>query len=125
MRPLEIVLTLANTATFVTLATTLLRRSGWRRRAAFLAPAIAAAQALLEGPRWQLIPAYVLSVLFLAIGLLPGLPLGLELDAAVGRDRDLLALARRVELSSGACPDPLGSKLQRMGSLTHIEGDTL
>jgi hypothetical protein len=25
---------------------------------------------------------------------------------------------------SGARPDPLGSKLQRMGSITHIEGDT-
>jgi mandelamide amidase len=34
-----------------------------------------------------------------------GLPLGLELDAAVGRDRDLLALARRVERISDACPD--------------------
>jgi hypothetical protein len=72
MRPREIVLTRTNTATFVKLETTLLRRSGWRRHAAFVAPATAAAQALIEGPRWQLIAAYVLSVLFLAIGLLPG-----------------------------------------------------
>lgn len=140
MRPLEI-LTLANTATYVTLATTFLRRSVRRRRAAFLTPAIAVAQALLEGPRWQLIAAYVLSVLFPAIGLLrcksarfagvpgislpmtlnsEGLPLGLELGAAVGRDRDLLALARGVEQVIGRVPGPTGSKLQCMGSLTHI-----
>ena len=37
-----------------------------------------------------------------------GLPLGLELDAAVGRDRDLLALARRVEQVIGRVPGPTG-----------------
>ena len=35
-----------------------------------------------------------------------GLPLGLELDAASGRDRDLLALARRVEQVIGRVPRP-------------------
>ena len=35
-----------------------------------------------------------------------GLPLGLELDAAAGRDRDLLALARRVERVIGRLPGP-------------------
>jgi mandelamide amidase len=37
-----------------------------------------------------------------------GLPLGLELDAAPGRDRDLLALARRVEQVIGRVPGPTG-----------------
>ena len=37
-----------------------------------------------------------------------GLPLGLELDAAAGRDRDLLALARRVEEVIGRVPGPNG-----------------
>jgi indoleacetamide hydrolase len=37
-----------------------------------------------------------------------GLPLGLELDAAAGRDRDLLALARRVEHVIGHVPGPTG-----------------
>jgi hypothetical protein len=37
-----------------------------------------------------------------------GLPLGLELDAAAGRDRDLLALARRVEHVIGRVPGPTG-----------------
>jgi mandelamide amidase len=35
-----------------------------------------------------------------------GLPLGLELDAAAGRDRELLALARRVERILGGVPRP-------------------
>ncbi len=38
-----------------------------------------------------------------------GLPLGLELDAAAGRDRDLLALARRVERVLGRVPRPSGT----------------
>lgn len=37
-----------------------------------------------------------------------GLPLGLELDAAFGRDRDLLALARRIEQVIGPVPGPAG-----------------
>lgn len=37
-----------------------------------------------------------------------GLPLGLELDVAAGRDRDLLALARRVEQVIGRVPGPTG-----------------
>jgi mandelamide amidase len=37
-----------------------------------------------------------------------GLPLGVELDAAAGRDRDLLALARRVEQVIGRVPGPTG-----------------
>ena len=37
-----------------------------------------------------------------------GLPLGLELDAAAGRDRDLLSLARRVEQVLGRVPAPTG-----------------
>jgi indoleacetamide hydrolase len=37
-----------------------------------------------------------------------GLPLGLELDAAADRDRDLLALARRIEHVIGRLPGPAG-----------------
>jgi indoleacetamide hydrolase len=48
-----------------------------------------------------------------------GLPLGLELDAAAGRDRDLLALARRVERVVGRVPGPaltaLTAKRSSMG----------
>ena len=48
-----------------------------------------------------------------------GLPLGLELDAAAGRDRDLLALARRVERVVGPVAGPaltaLTAKRSSMG----------
>ena len=37
-----------------------------------------------------------------------GLPFGLELDAALGRDRDLLSLARLVEQVIGRVPGPIG-----------------
>jgi mandelamide amidase len=37
-----------------------------------------------------------------------GLPLGIELDGALGRDRDLLAIARRVEHVIGRLPRPAG-----------------
>lgn len=37
-----------------------------------------------------------------------GLPIGLELDASFGCDRDLLALARRVEHVIGRVPGPAG-----------------
>lgn len=40
---------------------------------------------------------------------LEGLSLGLELDAAAGRDRDLLAVAHRVEQAIGRVPGPTRS----------------
>jgi mandelamide amidase len=46
-----------------------------------------------------------------------GLPLGVELDARSGRDRDLLALARRVEQVIGGIPGPsLGEELHPQAS---------
>ena len=45
-----------------------------------------------------------------------GLPLGLEIDAAVGCDRDLLALARRVERIIGGAPGPALTALPAMRS---------
>jgi len=45
-----------------------------------------------------------------------GLPLGLEIDAAVGCDRGLLALARRVERIIGGAPGPALTALPAMQS---------
>jgi mandelamide amidase len=45
-----------------------------------------------------------------------GLPLGLEIDAAVGCDRELLALARRVERIIGCVPGPTPTALPAMRS---------
>ncbi len=72
MRPLEILLTLANLAAFLVLAFPRLRAT----RAAQLAPIAAllsaGAQILVEGARWQMTPAYAMSVLLL----MACLPLG-------------------------------------------------
>jgi predicted dienelactone hydrolase len=69
MRTLELALLLADLLAFVALAVQRLRalnRLGW---AALAAPAVAAAQVVIEGSRWQMVPAYALSVLFPALWL--------------------------------------------------------
>jgi predicted dienelactone hydrolase len=61
MRPIEILLSIANLLTFLVLAIRLPGAGRWTRHLAPVALLVAASQALLEGPRWQLIPAYVLA----------------------------------------------------------------
>jgi len=72
MRPVETVLLLANLLTFLVLAVPRLRALRWPRYSAVSALPIAGAQALVEGPRWQMIPAYALSGLFFLVWLLQG-----------------------------------------------------
>ena len=70
MRPLEIVLTLANLLAFCIL---LIPRRYWRRWMAavvLLAPIAAYIEMLVEGPRWQMVPAHGLALCLLAAGLL-------------------------------------------------------
>ncbi len=70
MRLLEIVLTLANLLAFCVV---LIPRRYWRRwmsAPALLAPLAAVAQVLVEGPRWQMVPAYGLALCLLVAGLL-------------------------------------------------------
>ena len=69
MRPLEIVLSLTNLLTCFVLAIPLPRAVFWMRYWVPIALLIAVAQVLLEGPRWQLVPAYALIGLFLLIWL--------------------------------------------------------
>lgn len=61
MRSLEILLSLANLLTLFALVAGQARSAGWMRYTAFFALLIAAAQVLVEGPRWQLGPAYAMS----------------------------------------------------------------
>lgn len=63
MRPLEILLVTSNVVAFVLL--TLPLSSGKRRLrlVALLAPLVAGAQVLVEGSRWQMVPAYALASL--------------------------------------------------------------
>src|SRR5215203_4511433 len=70
MRPIEILLSLANLLAFLVLAVPRLRAVPWVRHLAPIALPIAGAQVLLEGPRWQMLPAYALAVLFFVVWLL-------------------------------------------------------
>src|SRR5215211_3045072 len=70
MRPLETLLSVANLLAFLVLAVPLPRVVPWMRHLAPIALAIAVAQVLVEGPRWQMVPAYALAGLFFLIWLL-------------------------------------------------------
>jgi Platelet-activating factor acetylhydrolase, isoform II len=70
MRPLEIVLVLVNLLTFAVLAVPQLRAVRWTGYVAFIAVLIAIAQIIVEGPRWQMVPSYVLTGPFFLIWLL-------------------------------------------------------
>ena len=65
MRPLEILLSLANLLTFCILAISKLRAKGWMGFSAPITVLIGVIQILVEGVRWQMIPAYALAVLLL------------------------------------------------------------
>ncbi len=70
MRPVETLLLIANLLTFFVLAVPLPRAMRWMRYWAPIALVIAVAQVLVEGPRWQMVPAYALTGLFLLAWLL-------------------------------------------------------
>lgn len=70
MRFFEILLTFANLLAFVMLIVPLPGSLHWLRYSVLLAPLLAVLQALVEGPRWQMIPAYALAGLFFVIWLL-------------------------------------------------------
>jgi hypothetical protein len=69
MRPLEILLVVADLVAFLLLAVPLPGRAGWLRHAAPIAPLAMGTQLLVEGPRWQMIPAYALAGLLLLVWL--------------------------------------------------------
>lgn len=61
MRPLELSLLLVNLLTLSVLAVPLLHAVHWTGYVALIAVLIAIAQMIVEGPRWQIVPAYVLT----------------------------------------------------------------
>ena len=61
MRPLETLLVLANLLAFILLLTPLRNARRWAHRLALVAPLVAVTQAMVEGWRWQLVPAYALA----------------------------------------------------------------
>ncbi len=70
MRPIEALLILTNLLTFFALALPLPSALRWMRYVAVIALLIAITQVLVEGPRWQMLPAYVLTIILFLIWLL-------------------------------------------------------
>jgi predicted dienelactone hydrolase len=90
MRPLEILLLVADLVAFLLSAVPLPGRARWLRHAAPTALPVMAAQLLVEGPRWQMVPAYALAGLFVLVWLLRTIkPAGRP--TARGRTRRLAA----------------------------------
>ena len=69
MRPIETLLLLAILLAFIALAVPLPRAMRWMCRATPVALLAAVTQMVVEGPRWQMIPAYALTVLFFLVWL--------------------------------------------------------
>src|SRR3569623_1726737 len=65
MRPVELALLLADALAFVLLILPRRRRTRWPLLAGFLAALLVSVQLLVEGSRWQMLPAYGLSPLLL------------------------------------------------------------
>ena len=63
MRTLEMLLWMADLVALAIQVVPLLRRAGWRRLSAIVAIAFAFAHWVVEGPRWQMVPAYGLTLL--------------------------------------------------------------
>ena len=69
MRPYEVAVIAANIAAFLLLIVPWRAKARWMGYAMLVPAAVAAAQVLIEAPRWQLLPAYVLAAVFPPIGL--------------------------------------------------------
>jgi Platelet-activating factor acetylhydrolase, isoform II len=70
MRPVESLLLFANLLTFLSLVVLPARLMGWMRHTAPATLLIAISQVLIEGWRWQMVPAYALAGLFVLFWLL-------------------------------------------------------
>ena len=64
MRWIEILLSLVNLLAFLSLAVPRLHALPWMGFASILALLLAVLQIFVEGPRWQMIPAYTLAIIF-------------------------------------------------------------
>ena len=125
MRPLEALLLLANLLTFLALVVPRLRALGLAGYLAGAAALVAAAQVLLEGYRWQMVPAYALTAaLLLAWGLRGPAPAGPPVPravayaaAALGALALVLAVALPMVLPVFGFPRPSGP--HAIGTVTY------
>ena len=95
MRSIEALLVFANLLTFFVLAVPLPRTVRWMRHSAPAALLIALAQALVEGARWQMIPAYLLTGALVLVWLLKNIEAAAD---SAGRKPNRLAFGWAVGL---------------------------
>ena len=112
MRPLEKALLIGELLTFLVLVAPPLRYL--RRFPAVVVMVLAPAQLILEGPRWQMVPAYVLSGLFLAMSLVRTT----DGDAAARRVRRRILAG--MGLSLGAVALTLAAALPELMPVFHF-----
>jgi hypothetical protein len=130
VRPIEILLSAANLLTLFVLALPGLHAVRWTSAMALIALLLAVIQIAVEGPRWQMIPAYASTAVFFLIWLLGiVLPGGLHvnrLTAGLGIGLSVLALilstALPILLPVFHFPKPTGP--YAIGTLTYHWVDT-
>ena len=126
MRPLEIGLSLSNVLAFLIFVVPGLRVLRGLGILAFVPLLVTAFQVILEGPRWQMVPAYGLAAVFGLIGLLsvrvPVSPLAAGIGTAAGALLLVIALALPVLLPVFRFSKPSGP--YAIGTLTYDWVDT-
>jgi hypothetical protein len=125
MRPLELSLVLVNLLTLGVLAVSQLHPVRWTGYVAFIAVVIAIAQMIVEGPRWQMVPAYVLTGLFFLVWLLQmttlaGRPVNrLAVGLAIGLATLTLVISAALPIVTPAFRFPRPSGPYGIGTLTY------
>jgi Platelet-activating factor acetylhydrolase, isoform II len=125
MRPLELSLVLLLLLTFVVFAVPQLHRVRWMGYVALIGVLIAIAQVIVEGPRWQMVPAYVLTGVFFLIWLLQstvlaGRPVSrLAAGLAIGLGTVALVISAALPIVSPVFRFPRPSGPYAIGTLTY------
>jgi hypothetical protein len=125
MRPLELSLVLVLLLTFVVFAVPQLHRVRWTGYVVFIGVLIAIAQIIVEGPRWQMVPTYVLTGLFFLVWLLQstvlaGRPVSrLAAGLAIGLGTVALVISAALPIVSPVLCFPRPSGPYAIGTLTY------
>lgn len=117
MRPIEILLSFVNLLTFFVFAISLSGALFWMRYLALLALLIAVSQILMEGSRWQMVPAYALAVLFFLVWLLDGQPAIKGLVVGLSAIALIVSIILPIMLPVFRFPHPNGA--YKIGTLTY------
>jgi hypothetical protein len=98
MRSLELLMLVADLVTLAMLVVPHLPLARWRRLSAIVAMALALAQWGVEGPRWQMVPAYGLTLLLFVFSL--ARCVGVAGDSTAGRWRTRVTIASSLAVLS-------------------------